>query len=560
MTTAAGGQVSAAAGLHLAMAALVLSAGMATWAAADPVSAVAQAKAVAMGGVGYVLCWALARRRGPRAGLLAATLGLGAMCGAYYIFQYRHFALPEAKIASLDAIGRALSGPWPRLGGWSPFANSLATLLEGLAAVAVGVALSRGAAVTRTLAAAAAAVIAAALLLSASRGAWLAVAVSLAALVAYRPVVRWPAAFAVAATAALFAVVAGTVAAGGPWWIRAAAAAGRPDRLDVFAQAAALLRDVPFTGVGPGDQFATAVSKHVLLIQVPFLTYAHNLGLQVWLELGLLGLAAWCALAAAVGVAAVAGERAGLGRRFRGLWAGVLAVHVHGLVDARQFVDPWTWLPFFLLVGVIAGHVSRGSCRVPRLAAALPVVAGAVVVVAALAGRGVPRAAWQVNLGAVDQGRADASAAAGDAAGAAGPRAAAVRRYSRALELAPDDGPALRRLGGMALEDGRYAEAARLLGRAWAAEPGHAASRKAYGLAAVWIGDTSLAASLLGAVPGMAAELSIWSRWRHDRGEADLALSAARTSLAIAPQQPEVAAWLRELEAGPRPAAEPPPR
>ena len=80
---------------------------------------------------------------------------------------------------------------------------------------------------------------------------------------------------------------------GTPWWIRWAGAAGRPDRLDVYGQAVTLLRDMPFTGLGAGDQFAAAVSRYVLLIQVPFITYAHNLTLQLWLAYGLFGLAAW---------------------------------------------------------------------------------------------------------------------------------------------------------------------------------------------------------------------------------------------------------------------------
>jgi hypothetical protein len=100
----------------------------------------------------------------------------------------------------------------------------------------------------------------------------------------------------------------------------------------------------------------------------------------------------------------------------------------------------------------------------------------------------------------------------------------------------------------LALDAGRHADASRWLARAWTAEPGHAPTRKAYGLAAVWSGDTALAAQLLAPVPGMADELSTFSRWRHQRGEIPLAVAAARTSLAIAPDQPEVASWLATLE------------
>ena len=151
---------------------------------------------------------------------------------------------------------------------------------------------------------------------------------------------------------------------GKPGGFASAAAAGRPDRLGVYDHSLTLLRDAPFSGIGSGDQFARVLSKYALLIQVPFLTYSHNLSLDVWLEYGLLGFAAWWALAAAIAVAAVAGERAALGWRFRGLWLGLLAIHAHGLTDARQSVDVWTWLPFFAIAGAFAAHVSRHRLRV----------------------------------------------------------------------------------------------------------------------------------------------------------------------------------------------------
>ncbi|MGD9904524.1 MAG: O-antigen ligase family protein [Vicinamibacterales bacterium] len=530
------------------MAAYVAAASSSVWAAADRAAAAGHVRAVALGGAAYVLTWLLVRRRGGgRTVALAACVMAGAAAGGYFLTQYRHLASPEVKVAGLDGLGRALSAPFPRLGSWSPFPNSLATLLEGLVAPALGLALARGPAAVRVAAAAAGVVAALALAVSASRGAWLAVAVSLAAFAAHRPLVRWPAAFGAAALAALAAGVAGTVGGGEPWWSRWLDLAGRQDRLDVYLQAASLLREVPFTGLGGGDQFAAAVSHYVLLIQVPFITYAHNFSLQAWLEDGLAGLAAWWALAAALAVAAVAGERAGLGRRFRGLWAGVLAIHVHGLTDARQFVDPWTWAPFFVLAGAVAGFVSRPPCRPPRWAGWAPALVAVVVVAAAVAGRGAPRAAWHTNRGALDQARADAEIAAGG--DGAGWRAAAAARFDRAVALAPEDAPSLRRAGILALDQGRYADASRRLGRAWAAEPGHSPTRKAYGLAAVWTGDTALAVELLRGVPGMADELTTWSRWRQQRGETSLALAAARTALALAPDQPELGGWVRQLEA-----------
>jgi hypothetical protein len=430
---------------------------------------------------------------------------------------------------------------------WAPFANSTATLLEPLIAVAAGLAIGHGSRLRRIGTGAAAAVMIVACLLTASRGAWLAVVVSLAALAGYQFVARWQAAIALIAGAAVLGVAAGTVAGGTPWWMSWAALAGRPDRLDVYGYAAALLRDLPFTGLGGGDQFAAAVSRHVLLIQVPFITYAHNLVLQVWLAGGLAGLAAWAGLAAASAVAVASGEVAGLGRRFRGVWAGLLAVHVHGLSDARQFVDPWTWAPFFVLSGVLAAAVGRPECRVRVATASAPIAVAVGVVLAAIVGRGAPAAAWQVNAGAIAQGRSD-RALASDADVRTAERARAVAAYERALQSAPDDGPALRRLGLLALDEDRHAEALRLLTRAWAVEPGHLPTRKGYGLAAVWTGDIELAAAVLAPVNGIGDELITWSRYRRDRGELPAAIAAARTALAIEPDQREVAAWLAQLE------------
>ncbi len=541
------GGASAALPIHLALAALVGAAWLSPHAAADRGPALVHARDIALGGGLFVASWLVARHRALRPPLLTAIAVAGAAAGGYFLLQYRHLATPDVKVAMLDTLGRALSRPVPRVGEWAPFPNSLATLLEGLMPVAAGLALARGAAAGRVIAALAGGVMALALAVSASRGAWLAVLVGMAALVVPSRVWRWSVPVAAVAVAALLAWVGGTVTGGVPWWIDASTAFGRPDRLDVYGQAAALLRDVPFTGLGGGDQFAAAVSKYVLLIQVPFITYAHNLPLQLWLEDGLVGLAAWWALAAAVAIAAVAGERAGLGRRFRGVWAGLLAIHVHGLTDARQFADPWTWAPFFLLAGVLAGYLARSSVRLPRRAAWVPAAIGAGVIVAAVVGRGHPLAAWQANLGAVAQARADAVSAGRGGDGAAD-RAVAAARFTRALAIDPDDGPALRRAGMLAIDEARHADALNLLGRAWAVEPGHPPTRKAYGLAAVWSGDIALAADLLGPVPGMADELATWSRFRREQGETGLAIAAARTAVALAPAQPELAQWLRELD------------
>lgn len=544
--------------LHAWVAGFIAAAVIGVWAAPERASATSSLRMFVLGGLLHAAVW-LAARRAPRHRVVPLVVVLGgALAAIAFLTQYRDI-VADAKVTLPHLIGLATSRFSPPLGWWTPQTNTVGTLLDGLVCVAVGLALARGPLGPRVVGGAAAALMALGIVVSASRGSWLAVLAALAA----AAVAAWPGrkprpalAGAVAATV-LLAVVATAVAPGVPWWMRLAARAGRPDRLEVYRHALTLVRDTPFTGIGAGDQFAGALSSYALLIQVPFLTYAHNLVLDVWLELGLPGLAAWCGLAAALAAAAVAGERARLGWRFRGVWAGLLAIHLHGLTDARQSVDGWLWLPFFVLTGLLAAALSRHGVRLPRPWAFSPLVVAAAVVVAVAGGRGPVRAAWLANLGALAQARGDRLAETSDARAAA--RDESRARFARALQLNPRDVSARRRAGLLALESGQFADAAGHLGEAWREDPENRTTRKAYGLASVWTGDLDRAAWLLQEPPGMAAELTTWSQWRASRGEAALAIAAARVALRLEPAQPEVAAWLARLEAGnrDRPAAGP---
>lgn len=544
---------AAAVVLHAAVAAFVASGLVGVWAAPDRAAAAASLRMFALGGVVHAVIW-LGGRRSPwhRLMPLGAVTG-GAVAATYFLTQYRHL-VTDAKVPLAHALGRAASAFTPALGWWTPQTNTVGTLLDGLLCLACGVALGRGPGAVRALAGGGAAVMALGIVVSASRGSWLAVVGALGAAAA----VAWPgrkippAVAGGVVVAGVLAVVASAVAPGVPWWMRLAAQVDRPDRLEVYQHALTLVRDTPFTGLGAGDAFARALSSYALLIQVPYLTYAHNLALDLWLEHGLPGLATWWALAAALAAAAVAGERARLGWRFRGAWAGLLAIHLHGLTDARPSVDAWLWLPCFVLTGLLAAQLSRHGVRLPRAWALAPPLVALAVVGAAMAGRGPAGAAWHANLGALAQARADWFAGRADARAVQAEREARAQ-FGRALQRNPGDGPALRRLGLLDLASGHYDEALRHLRGAWREDPGSFTTRKAYGLAAVWTGDLDLAAGLLTAVPGMPAELNTWSTWRASRGERALAAAAARVSLRLAPAQPATVDWLRQLEAGAAP-------
>jgi putative inorganic carbon (HCO3(-)) transporter len=115
---------------------------------------------------------------------------------------------------------------------------------------------------------------------------------------------------------------------------------GRPE---VWSRALYMIQDFPFTGVGMGT------FKPVANLLYPFFTlgpdadvpHAHNLALQVAVDLGLPGLIAWLALVGLVfagawqvyrrGRASGDGWLTGLGA---GLLASQVALAVHGLTDA----------------------------------------------------------------------------------------------------------------------------------------------------------------------------------------------------------------------------------
>ena len=130
-----------------------------------------------------------------------------------------------------------------------------------------------------------------------------------------------------------------------------------------------------------------------------------------------------------------------------------------------------------------------------------------------MAGRGSPVAAWEANLGAVAQARADLGGV--DDSTRAALQATARAHFERALDADASDVPALRRLGIVELDADHHVAAARLLRRAWLIEPSNLATRKAYGLAAMWTGELDTAATLLTDAPGMTNELNAWSHWRN---------------------------------------------
>ncbi len=137
---------------------------------------------------------------------------------------------------------------------------------------------------------------------------------------------------------------------------------GLAGRLEIWSRAVYALQDVPYTGIGLG-MFSRAVKVlYPLFLAGPDtdVGYAHNIFLQVGVDLGIPGLVAYVAL---VVLGLVLGWKAFLAARERrdgdraavalGLAVSLIAIQLHGVVDSAVW-DTKPAILSWMLLGVIA--------------------------------------------------------------------------------------------------------------------------------------------------------------------------------------------------------------
>lgn len=241
------------------------------------------------------------------------------------------------------------------------------------------------------------------------------------------------------------------------------------DRTNIWRNSVALIGDYPLSGFGLGS-FEMAYSSYALLTHVGHTLHAHNLGFNVWLEQGLLGLVALIGLV----INAVWPRRPASEWRMAALAAlGILLIHT--LVD-----DPFYGYggPLISLVLVPLGVLQRPadspgatSKRVqPALALWVAAAIGLAIIVSTPRGRAVIEA----NLGAIAQTRAELSVyhwpevSLQDVLRETGgvELGSAIEHYQAALALDPGAVTANRRLGQIELARGQLDAACDHLERA----------------------------------------------------------------------------------------------
>ena len=368
-----------------------------------------------------------------------------------------------------------------------------------------------------------------ALLLTGSRGAWGALAVSLAgwALLARLKGRRASRAWLLLGVAVLLLAAAGSALTLTP--LRASLAAALAERLSLLHNSLDLALDTPFTGIGLAS-FQMAFSSYVLLLHVGHTIHSHNLLLNIWIEQGLPGLLIFLGLLG-LAVRSAAAKRTAL------TWAALAALAVivlHGLVD-DAFYGSRGVLLLFVPFALLTDPGSQPASARPRRSTplAVTIICGLLLLIALLP---QTRAVFQANLGALSQTRAELAvyrwpawpiqdALRRQLPGYPPPvnLAPVLARYQAALALDPGNVTANRRLGQIELSLGSYDAARQHLEAAYAAAPGQRATRQLLGELAAIAGNMTGAAALWRTVDMSQGQpaLRIW--WYEAIGEREKA-------------------------------------
>lgn len=203
----------------------------------------------------------------------------------------------------------------------------------------------------------AAAASAALLLLTKSRGAWLGAAIAVWLLLLY----RW--------RNLIWLLPIGVLGLSVIVWrlgpaLTAQSLSGEMSRYELWSRALYLIQDMPYTGIGAGTFEPMLDTQFPFYLRGAWVEHAHNLFLQVAVDLGLpgliayialLALAAWCAVDAARRYCRI-DERALAALSWAGLTS-LVAMLVHGTVDATTWiVSRGAFVPWAILGTILALH------------------------------------------------------------------------------------------------------------------------------------------------------------------------------------------------------------
>lgn len=295
------------------------------------------------------------------------------------------------------------------------------------------------------------------------------------------------------------------------------------DRAVIWRNSLDLVTDYPFIGLGLG-RFEMAYSSYTLLLHVGHTLYAHDLFLDVWLEQGLPGVIAlgWLVVLAVWPQPAASPWRgAALASLSILLLHGIVDDVFYGLGRAVVLVIPLALLARSAPRTAGARFVSAAGWFAAATVGTLAILTTALV--------GVPRlrAAFLANLGTVAQSRVELTSYRWPEwpiqdelrRSTQVELKPAVQFYEAALALDPDNVTANRRLGQIELSLGQYEAACGHVLDAYRVAPWQRATRQMAGECYAIVGDTQRAAQLWRTVDVSSQQLALRQWWYEHLGD-----------------------------------------
>ncbi len=133
-------------------------------------------------------------------------------------------------------------------------------------------------------------------------------------------------------------------------------------RQEVWRWAVTAISDFPFTGCGLGAFRRVVTLLYPLNVQMPDIAHAHNIFLQVALDIGLPGLIAYLAL---LGLMVKVAWRVAQREEYRalaiGILCGTLALHTFGLLDALTLGSKPA-IAFWYSLGLLSAMLRLSNC------------------------------------------------------------------------------------------------------------------------------------------------------------------------------------------------------
>ncbi len=302
-----------------------------------------------------------------------------------------------------------------------------------------------------------------------------------------------------------------------------------------------LVADYPWTGAGLGS-FGGLYAHYILVTPFFVYSYSHNFYLDLLLEQGMAG---FLAMLGVMFMTAWLLQQPSAGSALRPLRQAFLislvVVALHGLVDSALYAEggspllfAWAGLAVALVRSQPVARPAAKAIRQPRSETETAVSAQAVIVVALVVtllfglwvSRQPLRASWYANLGAVEMARielADFPAEAWDDGTRAAQLDPVVPLLQQALVYNRQEVTARHRLGLIALGQRDFETAVAHLQIAHQGQPTHRGIAKTLGYSYLWSGQLERAGSLLYQLPETPGELEAYDWWWQTQGRDDLA-------------------------------------